>query len=653
MVKRCPECDAVVKPPYKKCDECGYSPRKGKSEKGPSRKEREPQRGRRPPREDREKPSRGGRPPRDEAEEKPRRGRRPPRDEEEEKPRRGRRPPRDEEDEKPRRGRRPPRDEGDKKPRRGRQPPREERGKPRKGRRPPREEEEKPRRGRPEKKEKAPPKYDPEKDPKVKEYDEGIQKIEEEIEGLKEELEGKKAALKVGEEDLGKKKKDYDELQKEKEEIEDDIQTEMTCPKCSTTVVVPDTREDTLHLKCDECGAKGRLPNPNKDTYLDLTDVEEELKGAKKSFDLAESKVSEFKDGISDTEKKVDNLSNEMEMKKEEKEEYIKEKVVAAPVGKDIPREREPSRERKKPREPEEEEEEDEEEEEVEQAEEDAFCPMCYADLTEPPFDKCSSCGWEEEKDYSEQPSAYDSYEYDEPAYEEPRDDFGSSLDNAGDYDPESRRKASKDHYQVDCRCGEKIDIWTSKRPAKIKCDHCGAKGNLKGMGKKVSEDYHGEFKYEKAEDHEKRSRDERTKDVLFCGECGARNVNNKFCSECGGPLGKEEKPPKPERKKGRRPPSGRGGKRRPGKGRGRAPPAKESKVSFEDLEEQAVDILVKLEKLLDKGSEKNIYFPEIEDEMDGLEEEIEKARNPNDLKKVIGRAKQLGSKVNKRLRSG
>ena len=75
--------------------------------------------------------------------------------------------------------------------------------------------------------------------------------------------------------------------------------------------------------------------------------------------------------------------------------------------------------------------------------------------------------------------------------------------------------------------------------------------------------------------------------------------------------------------------------------------------MSFEEMEEKAVDILVKLEKLLDKGSEKNIYFPEIEDEMDGLEEEIEKARDPDDLKKVIDRAKQLGSKVNKRLKRG
>jgi len=488
----------------------------------------------------------------------------------------------------------------------------------------------------------------------VKEYDEGIQEIEEEIVALNEELEGKKAALKGGEENLGKKKKEYEELQKEKEEIEDDIQTEMSCPKCSTDVDVPDTRDDTLHLKCDSCGAKGRLPNPNKDTYLDLDDVEEELKEVKKSFEKAESKVSELRDDISETEKKIDNRSNELEMKKEEKEEYIKEQGKAAPV------EEEPPRDRRKPRkyeeeEPEQEEEpeEEEEEEEVEQAEEDAFCPMCYADLTEPPFDKCPSCGWEEEKDYSEEPSAYDSYQYDEPAHEEPQDDFGASLDSAGDYDPESRRSASKDHYQVDCRCGEKIDIWTSKRPAKIKCDYCGAKGMLKGMGKKVSEDYHGEFRYEKPEKQEERSRDERPKDVLFCGECGARNVNNKYCSECGGTLGKEKKPSKPERKKGRRPPSGRGGKRRPGKGRGRAPPAKESKMSFEELEEKAVDILVKLEKLLDKGSEKNIYFPEIEDEMDGLEEEIEKARDPNDLKKVIDRAKQLGSKVNKKLKRG
>ena len=75
--------------------------------------------------------------------------------------------------------------------------------------------------------------------------------------------------------------------------------------------------------------------------------------------------------------------------------------------------------------------------------------------------------------------------------------------------------------------------------------------------------------------------------------------------------------------------------------------------MSFEEMEEKAVDTLVKLEKLLDKGSEKNIYFPEIEDEMDGLEEEIEKARDPDDLKKVIDRAKQLGSKVNKRLKRG
>ncbi len=33
--------------------------------------------------------------------------------------------------------------------------------------------------------------------------------------------------------------------------------------------------------------------------------------------------------------------------------------------------------------------------------------------------------------------------------------------------------------------------------------------------------------------------------------------------------------------------------------------------MSFEEMEEKAVDTLVKLEKLLDKGSEKNIYFPE------------------------------------------
>jgi len=67
-------------------------------------------------------------------------------------------------------------------------------------------------------------------------------------------------------------------------------------------------------------------------------------------------------------------------------------------------------------------------------------------------------------------------------------------------------------------------------------------------------------------------------------------------------------------------------------------------------MEEQAVDILVKLEKLLDKGTEKNIFFPEVEGEMDGLEEEIEIAQNPNDLERVIDRAKQLGIKVNRRL---
>ena len=68
-------------------------------------------------------------------------------------------------------------------------------------------------------------------------------------------------------------------------------------------------------------------------------------------------------------------------------------------------------------------------------------------------------------------------------------------------------------------------------------------------------------------------------------------------------------------------------------------------------MEEKAVNILVKLEKLLDRAAEKNVDFPEIEDEMDSLEEDVENAKTPGDLKAVMDRAKELGNKVNRRMK--
>ena len=665
MVKRCPECNEVVRPPYKECDNCGFSPRKKKSERGSSRREKP----------DRKRRDRGGRPPRRE-EEEPKRRRRPPKDEDEE-PKRRRRPSRDEE---PKRKGRRPRDE---EPKRKRRPPREEKKPPRKGRRPPREEEEEEprRRGRerPDRKKKRAPRrerepprrrepepepepepvaeYDPDDDPKVKEFDEAIQGIEEEIENLKEEVEEKNVLLKGLEEEMSGKKKEYDDLLKEKEEIEGDLEATLDCPKCGTGVELPETTEATLHLSCDDCGAKGRLPNPNRDVYLDLEDIDEEIAGLKTPLDEFDSRISDINSEIDDAKSKVKNRDEELEMKKEEREEHIEEKRKEGPVAQ---KPKKPSRERERPpkkREPVEDDYEEEDEyDEDEQEPEDAFCPMCYADLVEPPYNKCPGCGWEEEADYSEEPSAYDSYaeEYDEPAPREPIDDFGTRFEEADRYDPGDRRKAAKEHYQVPCRCGATIDIWTSKRPTKIHCEECGAKGMLKGMGKKVSDDddFHGDFKYEKSPDY---GRDEPAKareEAIFCGNCGARNVGNKFCFECGDPLGKEDKKPsKPKRGKGRRPPRGEKPKR-PERGRkGRRPPKREKKVSMEELEEKAVDILVKLEKLLDKAANKNIYFPEIEDEMDGLEGEIEDAKSVDELEAIISKAKKLGNKVNRKLK--
>ena len=470
-------------------------------------------------------------------------------------------------------------------------------------------------------------------------------------------MEEKNVLLKGLEEEMSGKKKEYDDLLKEKEEIEGDLQTTMDCPKCGTGVELPENGEATLHLFCEDCGAKGRLPNPNRDVYLDLEDIDEEIAGVKKPLDEFDSKISDINSEIDDANSKITNMEEELDMKKEEREEYIGEKRKEGPV---VEKPKKPSRERERPPKKkapvEDDYEEEDEYSEEEQEPEDAFCPMCYADLTEPPYNKCPGCGWEEEADYSDEPSAYDSYaeEYDEPAPREPVDDFGTRFEEADRYDPGDRRKAAKEHYQVPCRCGATIDIWTSKRPTKINCDECGAKGMLKGMGKKVSDDddFHGDFKYEKKQAPARDEEPSGAKEAIFCGNCGARNVGNKFCSECGDTLGKEEKKPsRPKRGKGRRPP-GREKPKRPERGRkGRRPPKKEKKVSLEELEEKAVDILVKLEKLLDKAANKNIYFPEIEDEMDGLEGEIEDAKSIEELEAVMAKAKKLGNKVNRKLK--
>lgn len=74
------------------------------------------------------------------------------------------------------------------------------------------------------------------------------------------------------------------------------------------------------------------------------------------------------------------------------------------------------------------------------------------------------------------------------------------SIDNKEEvnyYESIEWKKAAEEHYQVPCRCGVMIDIWTSKRPTKIHCEACGAKGILKRMGKKVTDDYQGELKYD------------------------------------------------------------------------------------------------------------------------------------------------------------
>ena len=508
----------------------------------------------------------------------------------------------------------------------------------------------------------------------MKEFDEAIAQLEEDIDTLKGKVEDLNVSLKTVEEELAGKKKGYDDLLAEKDEIEADIQKTMDCPKCGDSVELPLDAEKTLHLLCDSCGAKGRLPNPNKDVMLDLEDIEEEIKELKGPVDELEAKISEITDKITDSELEIKNKENDLGMRQEEREEYVDEMMKKAPSA---PRRKEKAPPKEKY--PEKEEDfgdEDEDEEEVEQEDEDAFCPMCYADLTEPPYNRCPGCGWEEEADHSDAPSTYDTYAseepYDEP-YEEPIDDFGRRFEEADYYDPGDRKKAAEEHYQVPCRCGADIDIWTSKRPTKIKCDSCGARGMLKGMGKKVTEDYHGEFKYEAPgtfeDDFPTRESPEKS---TFCGSCGARNVNTKFCSECGEPLGpKKRKPPAEKRGRKRRPPKERGrkrpeGRKKPegregrearkedrkgGRKRGGGRPRKRDGESKEKLQEQALNILVKLEKLLDRAADKDLYFPEVEDEMDGLESEIEGAASVDELKRTIDKAKKLGNKVNRELK--
>lgn len=517
-----------------------------------------------------------------------------------------------------------------------------------------------------------------------------IEKLEADIEELKGEVEDLNSSLKDTEKELAEKRKGYDKLLTEKEDIEADVQKTMDCPKCGDSVELPLDTGKTLHLNCESCGAKGRLPNPNTDVMLDLEDINEEIQEVKEPVDELEVKISEITDQTTDKDQEIKNKENEITMKNEEKVEYIEERMKETPDAPERrekkPPAREPPSRRKPPVEEPEDEYDEEEDEEVEQEDEDAFCPMCYADLVDPPYNKCPGCGWEEEADHSDTPSTYDEYSYDEPyeePLEEPVDDFGRRFEEADYYDPGDRKRAAEEHYQVPCRCGATIDIWTSKRPTKIHCESCGARGMLKGMGKKVTDDYHGEFKYDAPGTFEEPAPSSPPEKPVFCGSCGARNVGSKFCSECGDPLGDKKKerperegrgrkprPPKDGAKK-RRPERGRGGKggerpersrsrkgeerpersRSRGRSREKRQPPKEDEGDMEGLEEQALNILVKLEKLLDKGANRNKYFPEIEDEMDGLEEEIEKASSPGELKAIIKRAKGLGNKVNREMK--
>ena len=174
-------------------------------------------------------------------------------------------------------------------------------------------------------KEKKRTEYNPTKDPKVKMFDEEIDTLKKNIEELKKKVEETIISLDNIEEKKEKKKSASKELIEEKREIEEDILVTMDCPKCGALVEFPKTTKSTLHIGCKECGAKGILRNPNVNEYLDIEDVDENIKETKSAIDDLDGKISDLERNINDNELKIKNLDEEILMKEEEKEEHIEE----------------------------------------------------------------------------------------------------------------------------------------------------------------------------------------------------------------------------------------------------------------------------------------------------------------------------------------
>ncbi len=130
-------------------------------------------------------------------------------------------------------------------------------------------------------------------------------------------------------------------------------------------------------------------------------------------------------------------------------------------------------------------------------------------------------------------------------------------------------------------------------------------------MGKKVSEDYHGDFKYETPKDY---------------GE-------------------------EPQYKSGR--PTEKKPARRRGGRKGRDEPSRKEKPKMgkKEMQDEAFQLLFKLEKLMDKAAKRKLYFPEIEEEVEYLEADIKKAKSPVQLQAVMDEINKMGKEISQSMR--
>ena len=68
---------------------------------------------------------------------------------------------------------------------------------------------------------------------------------------------------------------------------------------------------------------------------------------------------------------------------------------------------------------------EDECDDESSEDSEDGFCPLCYSEISGPPFEKCWSCGWEEGEPFSKETSFHHRYHYEDSDYPDINNDDG------------------------------------------------------------------------------------------------------------------------------------------------------------------------------------------------------------------------------------